>query len=248
MKLDAINGFWIGEYLPELSQLSIKSFLKHGHPYYLWSYKKYKNLPEGCELKDASEIVSKKIYDIWFDNINNKPKHIYQTFSNYFRYNLIYKYGGFWCDMDFIALKPLIYTDYLFTSISDIKLRKENKHLKKILGNYGNIANGVFKAKKNDDFLIEIIKEINPLAIIGNFPKVFGMWGTVIFSRKIIKYNLLKYKVENIIPYGISFAKKQYDDPDLDFPNGPLIHFYNYLGFKSYKKNSLYDKVRNMYL
>lgn len=246
--LEIINGLWIGKNLPELQRLSIESFVKNGHPYRLWAYKKYDNLPMGCQLKDASEIVPKEILNNWLENMEDKPNHIFQTFANYFRYKLIYERGGYWCDTDLVTIKPVIFdSKYLFTSISDIPLRQENKHLESILGLNGNIANGVFKSPKNSKFLKELIEEIEPIAITGKFPKMFGVWGTIAFSRKIVDNNLMKYKVPNLIPYGLSFAKKQYTDPNLPLPNGQFIHFYNYLNLKERQPNCLYDKAKELY-
>ena len=44
--------------LPIMAVMSINSYLKHGHQFTLWSYlPSYKNLPAGCILKDANEVL-----------------------------------------------------------------------------------------------------------------------------------------------------------------------------------------------
>lgn len=105
-----IQSFWYGDTLSQIEQLCIKSFLAHGHEFHLYSYNNIKNIPEGCSLKDANIILPKS--SIFFDS-----RGLITAFSNYFRFNMLYKLGGWWVDMDVICLRPFnISLDHCFSS------------------------------------------------------------------------------------------------------------------------------------
>ena len=99
-----IQGLWVGSNLGPLEQLSIKSFLDHGHPYHLYTYENITNVPEGTTIKDANEIIP-------FSKFFLCPKRAYTPFSDWFRWELLNKRGGYWMDTDMIALKPVIFND-----------------------------------------------------------------------------------------------------------------------------------------
>lgn len=95
----SVNSFWHGGSLGELEELCIKSFIKNGFTFNLWTYDKNIKVPNGCIIKDASEILDKKFIF--------KLKDIsYAPFSDWFRFKLLYEQGGTWVDMDMICLKP----------------------------------------------------------------------------------------------------------------------------------------------
>jgi len=96
---ETVHGLWIGK-LGDIQQLSIRSFLKIGHPYHLWVYDLPKNIPKGTIIRDANEIFPKNmVFKHWSGNL--------ATFADMFRYKLLYKYGGWWVDLDLVCLKPL---------------------------------------------------------------------------------------------------------------------------------------------
>lgn len=242
---NVIHGLWTGSELPELPRMSIRSFLQHGHAYRLWTYDKYDDVPKGCVVRDARSIIPECVMKRWFDR-DNPPNHLHQTFSNYFRYKLIFKHGGYWADMDFIALSPLPQARYVFTQILDIPLRPELTPLAAAL-NGRNIANGLFRSPQRSDLLKNICQEIEHDAELGIFPEKFGMWGAVLFSRHVVSLGLQTYIVPNMIPYGITRAEAQWKDPSLPLPNGPLVHFYNFLGVQEGDTGSLYDRLKKRF-
>ncbi len=63
----------------------------------------YNNLevPEGVELRDASDILDQKTI------FKYKDYDSYAAFANLFRYKLLFEVGGIWVDTDIICLKPL---------------------------------------------------------------------------------------------------------------------------------------------
>ena len=59
--------------------------------------KNFKNL----HIKDAREVLPES--EIFFDC--KKNKYTIASFSDYFRYNMLYQNGGWWVDMDVICIK-----------------------------------------------------------------------------------------------------------------------------------------------
>lgn len=138
-----IHGLWIGESLPSLALLTIKSFLYHGHTFNLWSYGDIRTpLPEGCMVRDANEIIP-----------NNKifrykgglfPGSV-SGFSDIFRNKLLYEVGGWYVDMDVTCLKPFdIESPYLFV-----------QHHKK------SVVQNVMKAPKNSKLMYKIYETLS---------------------------------------------------------------------------------------
>ena len=87
-----------------LEQLSIRSFQKNGHPYELYVYDEMAGIPEGTIVKDANDIIPEKY-------IFTTRKTSLAVFSDWFRWELLYRNGNYWADMDIICLQPLDYPD-----------------------------------------------------------------------------------------------------------------------------------------
>ena len=98
MKRPIIKSLWIGEPLSNLEKLCIQSFMNNGHEFHLYVYEHVKNIPDGCIIKDGNEILSS-------DKIFYVNKNRIAPFSDYFRYTLLYKKGGWWVDMDTLCIK-----------------------------------------------------------------------------------------------------------------------------------------------
>jgi mannosyltransferase OCH1-like enzyme len=94
---DVMQGLWIGLRLSRMEQLCIRSYLRHAHPFHLYTYESVANLPAGVTIKDANEIAPSK-HIARFQNLAN--------FSDFFRYTLLLKKGGWWVDLDAYALRP----------------------------------------------------------------------------------------------------------------------------------------------
>lgn len=108
---EPIQSLWIGGELSPMEQLSIASFLAHGHEYHLYSYGEVGGLPKGAVLKNAEEILPKAA-------IFQYQQHpSYSGFSNFFRYRLLLRKGGWWVDIDVVCLKPFAFDEpYVFAS------------------------------------------------------------------------------------------------------------------------------------
>ncbi len=95
---NTVQSLWIGEKLSKVAQLCIKSFLKNGNPFHLYTYDSVEGIPEGTTILDANTILSK---DLIFTSHNGSVAH----FADWFRWKMLEKQGGIWVDMDLIAVK-----------------------------------------------------------------------------------------------------------------------------------------------
>jgi Glycosyltransferase sugar-binding region containing DXD motif len=100
-----IQGLWIGAELSVMEHLSIASFLANGHQFQLFVYSDVKNVPAGTIVRDGEEILPASAIFRYRDNGS------YAGFSNFFRYELLLKYGGWWVDLDTICLRPFRFAD-----------------------------------------------------------------------------------------------------------------------------------------
>ncbi len=94
-----IQGLWIGTELSVMERLSIASFLANGHQFQLFVYSDVKNIPAGTIVRDGEEILPASAIFRYRDNGS------YAGFSNFFRYELLWKFGGWWVDLDTICLQ-----------------------------------------------------------------------------------------------------------------------------------------------
>jgi hypothetical protein len=97
---DLVQGLWIGEALSTMEQLSITSFLAHGHEFHLYTYGEVSGVPAGTVLRDGEEILpASRIF-----TYPEEPS--YAAFANFFRYQLLFERGGWWADVDVVCLAP----------------------------------------------------------------------------------------------------------------------------------------------
>ena len=152
------STFWSGK-ISLREYVCINSFLAKSHKYYIYSYEKLNGLPEGAELKNAEEIISKEEYLLYKEKLPN----IWATFSDKFRYNLLHKKGGWWVDTDIICLKKEIdiKSDDTFICYYD------NKELN----------NAVLKFPKGDRIMEYCVNYIKDWEIVNNFEYKKFSWG-----------------------------------------------------------------------
>ncbi len=111
MKLPIIQSLWIGKPLSNVEKLCIQSFLDHGHEFHLYVYDDVEGIPDGTVVKDGNAIVS-------VDKIFYTKRNQIAPFSDYFRYTLLYKLGGWWVDMDFICIKPFSFANKIIINLA----------------------------------------------------------------------------------------------------------------------------------
>ena len=138
-----VQSLWVGDKLSRMEYYSIKSFLKLGYKFHLYVYNNVKNVPKGTILKNASKIMPKnKIFSL---------KSSFLPFADIWRYKLLYEKGGYWVDLDMIALKVFDFEqDFVFSSERTIQ---EGAYKSKAKFN-PNI--GVLKAPPKSDFYKEL--------------------------------------------------------------------------------------------
>jgi mannosyltransferase OCH1-like enzyme len=116
-QVKVVQSLWIGDRLPVLQQLGVRSFLSHGYDYHLYTYGHLTGVPPGTTLKDGNEILS---VDAIFRYAEGFGKGSYAAFSNVFRYQLLWGRGGWWVDTDVVCLRPLDDdSDYVFATERD---------------------------------------------------------------------------------------------------------------------------------
>jgi len=106
-----LNSLWVGDRLGYLEQLCLRSALDTGHRFHLYSYEpdKLHGVPDGVELRDAAEVMPREKLIAYADT------GAIALGSNFWRYHLLAKGLGCWCDMDVLFVRPFDFSaEYLF--------------------------------------------------------------------------------------------------------------------------------------
>lgn len=103
-----ISGLWIcpsNEPLSNIELLCIHSFIANGHDFHLYTYGSIPNVPKYEDIKicDANEILPA---DRIFTCQNSLA-----AFSDWFRWELMQKKGGWYVDMDMVCLRPFSFPE-----------------------------------------------------------------------------------------------------------------------------------------
>lgn len=93
-----VASLWIGTRLHYLNQLCLLSHVRHGHPVTLYATDKIENVPEGINLRSASEIME---IDRGLVTATSAS-----FLSNVFRYRMIRDTGAVWIDCDAFCHRP----------------------------------------------------------------------------------------------------------------------------------------------
>jgi len=102
--LPVLNSLWVGEELSYLERLCLRSALHHGHRFRLYSYcpADLRGVPKGVEVHDAAEVMGRDKLISYAGCANGVALG-----ANLWRYHLLSKGLGFWCDLDFAFMGPL---------------------------------------------------------------------------------------------------------------------------------------------
>jgi len=102
--LDPIQMLWVRGPLSRMEVLSVRSYLAQGHPVHLYTYDPPPNVPEQASIRDGSEILPANLAPA----TGSAPfaSGSYAVFADLFRYRLLYERGGWWSDLDVVALRP----------------------------------------------------------------------------------------------------------------------------------------------
>ena len=232
-----IQGLWIGPELSVMEQLSVASFLHHGHEYHLYVYDEPKNIPAGAVVRDAAEILpASRIFQY-------KDVPSYAGFSNFFRYKLLLDRGGWWVDTDTVCLKPFDFPeDYVFSSE---------------MTNAGEVINsGLIKAPAGSDVMAYawgVCQSKNPEEL------VWGETGPRLTKAAVEKYSLEKFKKSHQVfcPFGFWEWRKVLE-PEGEFTFAETtyaIHLWNEMWRDAgldknapYDRGCLYERCKQRYL
>jgi hypothetical protein len=173
-----VQSLWVGPRLSRMEYYSIKSFLRLGFKYHLYTYEKVKNVPKGVIHKDANEIMpGKEIFDL---------KSTYLPFSDIWRYKMLHDKGNYWVDLDMIAIKMFDFKDeYVFSSERTIQEGAYSSYSKKV----PNI--GVLKAPRGSKFYLNAYEkclEFNKKKKNDDKLKYMKMLRNLIKSNNMEKY------------------------------------------------------------
>ncbi|WP_419737662.1 hypothetical protein [Ruegeria sp.] len=108
--LPQIASFWFGSDLSWLEALCIQSYLDHGHSFTLYAAHDIANIPNGVDLRHASEIL-------WPAPFALRPEDRLgvAVFSDIFRLRLLERTDFIWVDLDALCLKPFDFASlYVF--------------------------------------------------------------------------------------------------------------------------------------
>ncbi|MBB6091974.1 hypothetical protein HNQ60_000820 [Povalibacter uvarum] len=96
-----VSGLWIGSPLSPLERACIASFLTRGHQFDLFTYEEIPGVPDGCRVLDAAEVLPRERV---FAHSAGVGRGSVAAFSDCFRYELLYRHGGWWVDLDVFCL------------------------------------------------------------------------------------------------------------------------------------------------
>ncbi|EAI9065372.1 hypothetical protein LZB68_06010 [Campylobacter lari] len=235
-----VSSFW---YTPKgckgiglMEFLSIKSFMDNGYKFILYTYnldnkifKKLDELFDDFELKDANEIVP-------FENYFSDDKGAgVAAFSDYFRFNMLYKQGGVWVDLDMICLNYIdLNQEYIFSQELD-----EEK-------NTSRITTSFLKFPKNSEFGKDLITQAKK--IINNQKLIkWGIIGPNFLAKEVSKYNLENYFWDYKKTCQVSHlqSKKFIKEIHLD-ENQPFLHLFSEM-WRIYNLNKNYFYKKGIY-
>jgi len=232
-----IQGLWIGPELSAMEQLSIASYLAHGHDFQLYLYEPVRNVPEGTTIRDANEVLPAS-------RIFRYTEHAtYAGFANSFRYKLLLDRGGWWSDTDSVCLKPFDFAeDYVFSS----ELSKGVQM----------INNGVIKVPPSSELMAyawEVCQRKSPETL------VWGETGPALMAEGVERLSLTRHVKPPVTFCPVGYKQwRTLLDPDADPAFGDdtyAVHLWHEQWRAAgqdknshYHPGCLYERLRQRYL
>ena len=133
-----IHFIWIGSIIPDKYIKNIKTYIKNNKNYKIYLWVSHDIIIESVTVKNITELHI----------INNKEYNIashYGSKADILRYEIIYNYGGIYCDIDSVSLKEF-----------DINFEKDT--VSYIYPGWNNLTNAFFCFSKNNPFLLYCIQ------------------------------------------------------------------------------------------
>lgn len=173
------NFFWDGE-LTLLEKKCIQSFVTCGFQVKLWSYTNIE-LPN-VESCDANLVLSKDVRLKQELSSKSEEAATLAAFSDYFRYKVVAKFGGWWFDADCFCLKDV--SEFVESTkgkniVAGIQHRDPN--------HVHHVASGAFWIKQ--EVANKLVNDFEQMIqSLDNTRKSFGFYGPEFFT-KFIKNN-----------------------------------------------------------
>jgi hypothetical protein len=221
-----IHFLWIGTELSNLELLSLESHIQNNYTCYLWTYQDILNVPKHILIKDANEIVDEsKIFTYKVGNFSGSLA----GFADYFRLNVIHKYGGWWKDIDNVCLNYFeLQSEYLFATE-----KKRN--------NLIDLAISSFFCHKNTKLLEECIQISN--TILDTKKNIWwGEIGASLMSKLIKLKNLNCYYV----PYNYFCPINWYEARNIYIANNLCSDINSKLYYNSYNIHMYNEMIRRL--
>lgn len=233
-----IQSLWIGDELSPMEQLCIQSFIQNEHEFHLYVYNDIQNAPGEVVKMDANKIIP--VEKIFRDNRGGVS-----SFSDWFRYQLLYDKGGWWVDMDAVCLKYFDFEpEYCFST------EKPHYPHKQALLN-----NGFIKSPPKADYLAEILNYIHSI----DHSEI--MWGEL--GPRLLRAVLKYYECDKYLKPPETFCPVNWDEINqltipgqelIDVKDSYAIHLWNEMWRVNhldknvkYHPESLYEKLKNRY-
>ncbi|EEU7945053.1 hypothetical protein HDM63_001719, partial [Campylobacter coli] len=224
-----ISSFW---YTPKgykgiglMEILTIKSWLDHGYKFHLYTYNledkiflKFQELFDNFILKDANEIIP---FEEYFSDDRGAGV---ASFSDFFRYNLLYLRGGVWVDLDMVCLNFYDYKqDYIFNS----EFAKNNEQA---------ITNSFLKFPKQSEFGKLLIEEAKKI-VDDNKIIPWGIIGPWFLAKWVKEYDLEKHALDYKDTCQISCGNtRDFIDKKIFDENRLCLHLFSEM-WRIYKMN-----------
>lgn len=108
-----IHQIWLGSEIPAkfMSVMADWQLMNPGWKYQLWT-------------QPLPDMYNEQLYDS--ANAYVRPDAVWQMRSDLLRYEILYRYGGFYCDVDTRPLRPL---GDLFDGLTEFAVREDAKHV-----------------------------------------------------------------------------------------------------------------------
>ncbi len=232
-----IQGLWIGPELSVMEQLSVSSFLSHGHEFHLYVYDEPACVPPSAVVRDAREILPESSV------FRYKDYATYAGFANFFRYKLLLERGGWWVDMDVVCLKPFDFAeDHVFAT--------------EMCDGVEVFTSGIIKAPAGSmvmEYAWEVCKIKQPERL------VWGETGPQLMGDAVRKFSLEEYKK----PHHIFCPLGYWEWQQVLIPGAPTnidddchaVHLWNEKWRAAgqdkngqYPENCLYEQLKRRYL